>query len=849
MHTMPYRLRSRPSPRAVATARRLSWTLLALLAVTGCGSDAPPPRDDGHADLDARDDGHSAPDALDDAGDDTVADTTDPAPLPHQREAVPAASGPLLAGVATLALDAPVGISMAGYGARTAGVPSPWAGLFAASEGTHGALWLKALAFEVDGQRLVLLKAPLVFSEDTLTRAMHAALSERHGLDLTGRVIVAATHTHHGPGRFWRVPDAVAVAGIDTFDPEIARLLAGRMADAVAAAVADLAPAEWGHRVVEGWDPDDRVYRDRRPVNDALWGKDPRLTVVAVRRPGGPPLAVVANFAMHGTLLGPSNALYSDDAAGGFEHQLEALLQARYGASTVGLFTQAGGGDAAPAGGHLGHEGEQRAQILGAAGAPAVVDAVAALDWRGDTELAVRSRVIALRHALIYGDSGEFDDARGEAYAFGTMTCTIDPEEGLSQRGGPKQCVGVAGLFAALGLPLPHADVNQTWLTVARLGDLLFLTLPGEPTHSIAAYAREQVAALTGDHDVMVVGYSQDHLLYLTHPDDWYLGEYEAEFSTWGPWAGRYLVDRQVELVEDLLGGFNGPVFYEEVPDLHAPLSAAAPRALEASATPGAVHAEPPAEVARLAVLRVTVGGGDPALGAPVFTIERAGPGEDGAFVAVAEPEGRAGRALDSAHPQTLTLYRPVGADGEPNAQTRSGLVEVRDHRWELVWQVPPSTPAGTYRVVASGRALAEGAAEVGAWSAATRPFEVVADPGATLSATRVTREGGEALELAWTHPAVPLERDGRGAWPVSGWWVFDVGARASERGRLKAALMVQVRVDGVDVGEAREATWDEAVGRQVVSLEGLEIGAGAVSARAWVAGDEVPAALEAVVE
>ncbi len=729
-------------------------------------------------------------------------------PPPERHEAHDAVSGPLRAGVAALPLDVPVGVSMGGYGNRIAGLASAWAGLFAASEGGHGHLMLKAMAFEVGAERLVLLKLPLPFSEDSLTHEMQRVLATEHGLALEGRVITAATHTHHGPARFWRLPAPLGIAGIDSPDDEVIAIIAARMAETVARAVAELAPAEVGFAVVEDWDPADRVYRDRRSVNDAIWGKDPRLTVLGVRRLDGTPLAVMANFGMHGTILGPDNALLSEDAAGGFEQKLEEAFFARHGVPALGIFTQAGGGDAAPAGRHLGHQGEQRMQMVGVAGADAVLDAWQSLTWRSEVPLAVRSRLIDIRHAWIYGDSGEFDQAPGVAFEHGSINCTIDPEEGISQLGEPKRCVGLESLMATLGESFPHPELNQTYLSVARLGDLYLMTIPGEPTHSIADHARRafaEVAAQRGAAlEVMVVGYSQDHLLYFTHPDDWYLGAYEAEFSLWGPWGGRWLVDRQVALATAMIDGFNRPAYYEESPDLSPPLGRET-RALEASLAPGVFVVEPPPALARLEVLEVVVGGGDPRLGLPRFELQRE---HAGAFLPVVGPLAT---PLDNARYEGLTLYRP-----EPPMSRE--ILEARDHRWAWRLQVPPWLPLGRYRVVASGRARQT---ELASWSAASTTFDLVEAPDVAIAITPIAGRA-DAFALRMTHAPAPLVTAEAGRRPESGWQVFDPGVRHDARIRVQAPLRVHVEIDGELAVAPRIVDWDEALGGHVLDLAPL---------------------------
>lgn len=776
---------------------------------------------DSGLDLEDGTDGEVGPDAEDGAEDGEVGDVGDttcpvfPELQPADRhEERAAASGPLFVGVAHLPLDPPVGVSMGGFGNRTGPTDSPWADMFFASVGSHGHLWVKAIVFEVAGERMALLKVPLPFSEDSLTHSMLDVLESRYGLDLRGRVITAATHSHAGPARFWQLPSPLGIAGIDNPDDEIILRFGERMAEVVAMAIEDLAPAEWGFAVRENWDPEDRVYRDRRGANNPRWGKDPRLTVLGVRR-DGEPLVVMANFAMHGTILGSDNRLLSDDAGGGFEVELERELFERFGVPAMGVFTQAGGGDAAPAGDRLGHRGEQRIQMVGVEGAGVVVDLFEGMAWESSAELAVRSRLVGLQHGWIYGDSGEFDSATGPI--LGSLQCDIDPAAGRSQEGGPKECIELAGVFELLDLSLPHPELNQTYLTVARLGPLAMVTVPGEPTHSIVEYARQQVEAL--GVTALVVGYSQDHLLYFTHPDDWYAGDYEAEFSVWGPWAGVHLVERQVDVLRAMLAGDNGPTYYEEVGDLSPPLSTVR-RPLERSVAAGVLRRSP-GEVKRLEVFEVEVGGGDPALGLPEFVLEAE---VDGSFL----PVEVAGRPLDMGRLDGVTLYRPLPDNGPD-------VLAERDHRWVWRFQIPPDMPAGRYRVSMTGLAVMSAGALPARWSAVSEVFSVVQDPAATLE---VAALGGARFSVRLTHPPAPLvTAEGQ---PLSGFRVFAPSVGPGSRIAVREVLKVVVErgAERLEVVLAPDEALD-------LSGSALAVGAG-ITVSAHLASDRIPSPVSA---
>ncbi|WP_337173305.1 LamG domain-containing protein [Paludisphaera sp.] len=130
------------------------------------------------------------------------------------------------------------------------------------------------------------------------------------------RMLVSATHTHTA---------ASCMGALGTpVDPTYAAFLPGKIAEAIEEAAANLAPAEVGWGAVD--DPEHThtrrwIRRPDRMIDDPFGGKtvranmhpghvnadviapsgpsDPGLTVLAVREPGGRPIAVLANYSMH----------------------------------------------------------------------------------------------------------------------------------------------------------------------------------------------------------------------------------------------------------------------------------------------------------------------------------------------------------------------------------------------------------------------------------------------------------------------------------------------------------------------------------------------------------------------
>ncbi|MGI9432286.1 MAG: hypothetical protein ACR2PQ_08740, partial [Myxococcota bacterium] len=156
--------------------------------------------------------------------------------------AIPAAAD-LEAGAAEGVLDAPLGLPLAGFTGRLGGIGpepfdarvSPLARLFWPSTALHTRPVAKAVALTAEGETVVFVKADLIFADAFLLRAVEDLAGEATGEPLRGRVILSASHTHNGPGRF--TENTTLMAGADTYDPSTFARYAGSLADVVVAAL------------------------------------------------------------------------------------------------------------------------------------------------------------------------------------------------------------------------------------------------------------------------------------------------------------------------------------------------------------------------------------------------------------------------------------------------------------------------------------------------------------------------------------------------------------------------------------------------------------------------------------
>jgi len=221
--------------------------------------------------------------------------------------------GPLFAGAAVVPLDLPRAVPVAGFPHYR----------FAAG-GQRDEVAVRALVLREEGLKVALVSAEILLVPGDLARALERRVSDLK-LD---RVVLAATHTHAGPGGYWDEPLGERFA-TGPFDRRVFELLVDRAALAVREAERALTPARLA--VAFGSAPELAVGRG----GGALDGHLVRARLASL---AGAPIAEVVLFPAHATLLGPANRLISGDWPG-------ALMRA--GATPL-LFFQGALGDQAP---------------------------------------------------------------------------------------------------------------------------------------------------------------------------------------------------------------------------------------------------------------------------------------------------------------------------------------------------------------------------------------------------------------------------------------------------------------------------------------------------------------------
>jgi hypothetical protein len=403
------------------------------------------------------------------------------------------------AGAARVSLAVPAGTPLAGYGdrGRRLLLPDllgrhPHAFWFRPSAGWRDALAARALVVEGGGRRLTWLAVDLIAVDRAFTARVARALEEA-GMP-PGTLIVSASHTHSGPGAFME-SGILGVVAVDRHDREVRESLVAGLVDATRRADAAKAPARIGSATVIG--PDLIVGRLGRPV-------DRELVVVKIVSDRGAPIAGIWNYAIHGTMLPAVNLRFSGDVMGIASRELERTT------GVPALFVNGAVADVSPS-----RHGEIETDNAGRELAAAVRSA-----W--DAAAPVTPAALALATARV----------------------TL-PSPFLSLRNCTASWVP-RWLAAPLGAVLP----GETELIAGRLGDIGWVTVPGELQSLLGAAIKR--AGRPELARVFVAGLSNGYLGYFLTPADYRRVTYVACASLYGPEAGSRLTQTAEQLIREL---------------------------------------------------------------------------------------------------------------------------------------------------------------------------------------------------------------------------------------------------------------------------------------------------------
>lgn len=648
--------------------------------------------------------------------------------------------GQIHAGVGVVPLDYPVGVELAGFGARE-GPYGPYAVALGGSDRFFEAQDVRVIALSTDTDTLLLVRLPLCWSSDLVLARAAYKLQQMTGVNYRDHIVSSATHSHSQVARYWTiVPETgFGIFGHGQFSTEIFERITDSVAAALLEAVNDMEPARVGYALEDGFDPQSRIHSDRRNENDDY--KDDRVMVLRVDDAQGRPKGALMRLALHGTHM--ELPWVTGDAPGAVELVATEKLSAEYGREVPVMFFNGDAGDVSPRGDDGVDVPWGKMQAVGHRMWPVfqrLFDGITT-DPGPSLELNVRRVPVSYGHIGYDRAASEFRSVpNGNPLIYGAFKCVnngIPPNE-PGYEDGRYACA--IDLESFRGAPVP--EFMKATLGAFRLGDLVVATLPGEPVSRLGRELTDQIhddAAAAGHPEYQVIdfGYSQDHHLYLVPDEDWRHGGYEASQNIWGPKFARYITSQARALADELFTperevvdtGIKASFYDFLMDDTVAPTPT--------MGLPGGVIESPRGAVPRGALMKLRFNGGHPGVDLPyaVLEIRR----DDGTFVPAVRAEGAL--AYDNTRFDTLTIYR-----GDYRA----------DHTWEIEWELPYNAPLGTYRFHVAGRYF-DGQATIPYDVLSADTFELV---GAPLAVREVAVEGGQ-IALKITYPDGPTNNDG----------------------------------------------------------------------------------------
>ncbi len=372
------------------------------------------------------------------------------------------------------------------------------------SRGLHDPLSARAIAFEQDGQRLVLVAIDNLGFYNHTAEPLRQAILDACGLQ-PSELFLCAIHTHSAPTL------TLEPGTVHTNNVAYTRSLQDKLVDLVRKALANLAPVEIG--IGSGSSPVGvnrrEVVQDSTGTAKIVLGRNPSLLtdrevqVLKLARPAGHELtAVLFAYATHSTSLGPKNCLVSGDIHGLAGQFLERYL---------------GGDVVAP----------------GFAGASGNIDPWVRIlpDFRTDNGW--------IPEPVLLGTMLGEEVAR-----------VLEGMKNLETKGPIKtelKTLALPGKTTGEGAPATELKVPFN-LTVGRVGDIAFVGWGGEVFNEIG----QAVKSASPFRTTFIFTHSNGAAGYVPTRPSYAEGGYEVQSSPFAPGADERLIEATLQALRDL---------------------------------------------------------------------------------------------------------------------------------------------------------------------------------------------------------------------------------------------------------------------------------------------------------
>lgn len=469
------------------------------------------------------------------------------------------------------------------------------------TSGLHTRLRSRAfvIADEESGQQVLLSVSDLPMIFDSVKSEVLARLASAHGDTFhEGNVLLTATHTHCAPGGYSY--HRLYNSNTGGFRPLTFEAVVDGIVEAAEAAIADARPSSLilGHGRLENASVNrSPTAFQRNPAEDRAHfpdGVDPQSTVLGVER-NGRLVGAIHWFATHGTSMTNRNRLISSDNKGYAAYHWERV---HHGVDYldpdppdfIGAFAQTNAGDMSPnlhrrPGSGPTEDEFENTRIIGRRQFDAAVAALAASPRIVDGPVDYRLTYLDLPDTVVSSEFTGDGRVHRTGPAFGGAAALAGTDEGpafrafrqgrnpvwdaVSERLFYRLSPALAASQSPKALIVPGSLLNRVVplaqervpVQLVRIGPLYLIGIPGEVTIVAGLRLRRTVAAIVGAQleDVLVAGYSNAYIHYVTTPEEYEAQRYEGGSTMFGRWELGAFCQTAARLAESMRDGVAAP--------------------------------------------------------------------------------------------------------------------------------------------------------------------------------------------------------------------------------------------------------------------------------------------------
>jgi hypothetical protein len=498
-----------------------------------------------------------------------------------------------------------VGVGRADVTSPTGYYMQGWVRSDAVLRGVHTRIQARAIVLERGGQKLALVAEDLNGIAGGAVKAAAARLAGRGFSE--SNIIVSASHTHAAPSGYYTygtyntvfmttstLTDQNVTGAID---PQLYAFEVRQLVEAITKADDDLAPGKAGwattqllgltaNRSLEAHLRDhgiDKAYGTGTVADDPYGYAetiDPEVQVLRVDKDGVGPVGIWSTFADHGTVnkyqFGVYNADHHGSATRVVEDRIRALGKVPAGQDVVNAYGNTDEGDQSAG---LTRSGPAASDAVGRVEAAAMLKA-----WEQAGAHLTSTPELATRWTRLCFCGQE----TGEGPVSSTATPGLPLFTGSEEGRGPLYDITqqpFEGVASPVDYPLDPAQGHKVVvptgltgdgstppavpLTVARVGERLIATVPGEMTVDMGRRVRGAVSLMAAGHGITGVqlsGLANEYLSYFVSPQEYDAQHYEGGSTMYGRESSVLVMQALQLLTKALVDGTAAAAPYDSDP-------------------------------------------------------------------------------------------------------------------------------------------------------------------------------------------------------------------------------------------------------------------------------------------